>query len=128
MHLSHFYFSVGGESFDAESFSKVAAIDGARVFKTETVKRLTSGIGEDHHIKILSGVTGTAGNNFVTWQSPKISYIASREDYLNVSNLGMRDHAVLWLKEEAVVMRFLVEIGPVVQRARNFESGELFLC
>lgn len=126
MYLSHYYFSVGGEFFDADGFSKIAAIEGARVFKTNTVKRFTAGTGEVSHRKLWTGVTGTGGDSFYTWQTPKMIYMVSREDYLAAKHIGMIDQATLWLKEEAAILQFLAEIGPALGEVPKFCGGESF--
>ena len=128
MHLSHYYFSVGGENFDARKFSEAANIQGAQFFTTNTIKPFKTADGLVVNKIMRSGVTGTFGPSFQTWQTPPVIYIKSKSDFLQCENLGFNeDYLQLWLREEESILTFLDDLQKRLPKVSDYCVGPNFL-
>ena len=128
MHLSHYYFAVGGENFDARQFSEAANIEGSRFFTTSTTKPYKTDDGLVVNKIMWSGVTGTLGSSFQTWQTPPVIYMRSRSAYLKCENLGFsEDFLQLWLREEESILTFLDDLEKRLPKVSNYCVGPNFL-
>lgn len=131
MSLLRYYFMVGGEKFDAKEFSLAAIKNGfeggiSRI--TNNTKKLNRGFtGKIVEVKILSGITGTNGDSYASWQTALVDYAVDRDVYLAKQNLGMTTEAVqVWLREEEAVLRFLGLVKEKLPPVTDFCKGECF--
>lgn len=129
MNLLRYYFTVGGETFDAESFSLAAIKNGFEGSKTRicnTTKKLTRwSTGKIHEVKILSGISGTSGDSYATWETARVDYATDRDVYLR--NLGMTtEHAQVWLREEEALVKFLRLVKDRLPPVTGFCKGDCF--
>ena len=132
MNLLRYYFEVGGEKFDAEEFSHAAIGNGfaggiSRLrSNTKKLKRMST--GKDVDRKILSGVSGTHGDSFASWQTDLVNYAVDRESYLAKRDLGLTtEWAQIWLREEEAILKSLDLIGERLPSVASFCEGDFFL-
>lgn len=129
MNLLRYYFMVGGGDFDVEKFSLAAlenGFEGGKSRITRTTKRLTYQNGSTIERKIFSGVTGTNGDSFTTWQTALVEYATDRDIYL--ADLGLTTETMqTWLREEAEILKFLNIISDRLPHVANYCQGSYFL-
>ena len=132
MNLLRYYFLVGGENFDAEKFASAAEKSGFSdgVTRTSsTTKRLQrSPTDRGTDVQIFSGVSGTNGAEFATWQTALEEYEIDKEAYLSKQRLGMTtESAQLWLQEETAIVKFLGSLNERLPSVTDFCAGDFFL-
>lgn len=132
MNLLRYYFKVGGETFDAETFSLAAIKNGfeggiSRI--TNNTKKLTRWpTGKTREVKILSGISGASGDSYATWETARVDYATDRDVYLAKRNLGLTsERAQVWLREEEAILRFLRVVKDQLPPVADFCKGEFFL-
>lgn len=131
MNLLRYYFMVGGETFDAENFSLAAIKNGFKGGKTRifnTTKKLTRWpTGETREVKVLSGISGTSGDSYATWETARVDYETDRDIYLSKRDLGIStEYLQLWLREEEALLKFLRLVKERLPPVTDFCKGECF--
>lgn len=132
MSLLRYYFMVGGDHFDADGFSEMASKCGFEFGRKRTVSNIKK-LQRTDKIQtadkaICSGIRGTSGSQFSTWQTAIVDFACDRGDYLASRNLGMSTEAAqVWLVEERALLMFLKFVKKNLPVVGDFCKSDFFL-
>ena len=128
MNLLRYYLMVGGASFDANAYAVACKNNSIQTGKVGYIKNPKIKNREGASVFIESGVPGTFGDGYFTWQSEIVNFAVEENEFRRQSSMPMgSDYSQLWMNEEKAMIKFLLPFKNGMPNVANYCMGDYFV-
>lgn len=128
MNLLRYYLMVGGAGFDAERYSSAASEAGIKKSEVKYIKNVKIRDGKGGALTVESGLPGTFGEGYFSWQTERVNYVTDKQEYERRLSMSMGPkYSQLWIEESAEMEKFIASLKEKLPQASDYCVGSYFL-